>query len=341
MHTKYKNYIIERLLRYNILLFLYVKTIKKQIIYIYMNKYMTIENSIYEYENIVEPPESKLHNSGSNEIMTKIKSFVDNYGKPIHLVILTPCYGGMTHVNYMICLMNTLDFFRNLGIIIHVEFCKNDSLITRARNNLIAKGMNNKNTTHLMFIDNDITWNPIEIAKLLISNKEVVGGVYPLKNYRWSALLENTNMSVAQNIQNRKNNSNILSHFDNEIILKSQLLKYNMNILTPELKIENNIAEIRHLPTGFMLIKREVIDAMILLYPETKYNDDIGFLNNDENVYAYALFDTGIMEGHYLSEDWLFCERWRKNNGHVYMDVSILLTHTGLEDYTGCFILSV
>jgi hypothetical protein len=90
-----------------------------------------------------------------------------------------------------------------------------------------------------------------------------------------------------------------------------------------------------------MLLKREVIQIMSLKYGETKYNDDIGFLSKEEDKYAYALFDTGILEGHYLSEDWMFCERWRNIGGKVYMDVSLVLSHTGTEDYTGSFILSL
>jgi hypothetical protein len=114
-----------------------------------------------------------------------------------------------------------------------------------------------------------------------------------------------------------------------------------MNPYNNELIIENNITEIRHLPTGFMLIKREVIEKMSISYSETKYKDDIGYLNKDEDKYAYALFDTGILEEHYLSEDWLFCERWSKIGGKIHMDVSLLLSHTGTEDYTGSFILSL
>jgi hypothetical protein len=298
------------------------------------------DDPIGSIENLVNNETSKKPDDDT-DISVKIYKFMIEYGKPIKLIILTPCYGGVTHVNYMICLINTLDYFRNLGITLHIEFCKNDSLITRARNNLIAKAMTIQDATHFMFIDNDITWNPIEIVKLLIANKDLVGGIYPLKKYMWNRLLDTGKTSISTIINEKKKSSDILKHFDNEIILTSQLLKYNMNPLNLELHIEENIAEIRHLPTGFMMIKREVIEQMIDFYSETKYNDDIGYLNSEEDQYAYALFDTGIIEGHYLSEDWLFCERWCKIGGKVFMDVSIVLTHTGLEDYNGCFILSV
>ena len=55
--------------------------------------------------------------------------------------------------------MKTKDLFQQLGIELHTEFCKNDSLVSRARNNLVARAMSNPNTTHMLFIDNDITWD--------------------------------------------------------------------------------------------------------------------------------------------------------------------------------------
>ena len=69
--------------------------------------------------------------------------------------------------------------------------------------------------------------------------------------------------------------------------------------------------------------------------------DDVNFLRPEENAMAYALFDCGVEEGHYFSEDWLFCDRWTKMGGEIYLDVTINLTHTGIEDYKGSYISSL
>ena len=55
------------------------------------------------------------------------------------LIILTPCYGSVCFVNFVHCLMITFNLFRKYNFPIEIEFCKGDSLISRARNNLIAK----------------------------------------------------------------------------------------------------------------------------------------------------------------------------------------------------------
>ena len=220
------------------------------------------------------------------------------------------------------------------------QFCKNDSLVSRARNNLVAKAMVNPNMTHIMFIDNDITWNPYDILKLLISEKPIIGGAYPLKRYSWDKLLNNNN-AIYKWID-KKNSNPVLHETLTDIdMIQYNMVNYNINYLSNNLQIEDNIAPVKHLATGFMMIKRSVIEKMYKAFPSTKYVDDVGFLQGNENDFAYALFDCGVEEGHYMSEDWLFCNRWRKMGGEVFVDIQISLTHSGTEDYRGCFFASL
>ena len=102
-----------------------------------------------------------------------------------------------------------------------------------------------------------------------------------------------------------------------------------------KLIFKKNVAEVKHVPTGFMMIQRNTIEKMMEAYTSTKYTDDVGFLEDHENKYAFALFDCGVEDNHYLSEDWLFCNRWNKIGGSLWIDVSINLSHSGLEDYHG------
>jgi acyl-CoA synthetase (AMP-forming)/AMP-acid ligase II len=259
-----------------------------------------------------------------------------------HVCLLTPCYGSLCYVNYVHCLIQTISLFQKLNIGITVEFCKNDSLVSRARNNLIAKAMSNPSITHMMFVDNDITWDPIDIIKLIISDKSLIGGVYPLKKYNWNTILPTAdNPNPVQKIIDRKNNSMLKTMVSDESALQHHLLKYNTNFLENVLNIDNNLTKVRHIATGFMMIKRSTIEKMAKAFPSTKYTDDVGFLHGDENKYAYALFDCGVEDDHYFSEDWLFCHRWTKMGGSVYLDVSINLKHTGIEDFNGSFIASI
>jgi hypothetical protein len=256
-----------------------------------------------------------------------------------HLIILTPCYNSSMYVTYTESLLQTMFMCKDLGINATVHFCRNDSLVSRARNNLIAKAMSIPTATHFLFIDADITWSPFDILKLLVADKPIVGGIYPIKNYEFDKLASNPN--ATNEILARKNKSQLKDAFSNKEYLQTNMVRYNINYVSNMLEIENNLTKVKHLATGFMLIKRSVIELMSKAFPQTKYVDDVNFLSGKENDFAYALFDCGVEDNHYLSEDWMFCRRWQKMGGSVYADITINLDHTGVETYKGSFISSL
>jgi len=272
-----------------------------------------------------------------------VKNYVETNNPHVH--ILTPCFGAVCFINFVHSLITTMEVFRKYNIGISIDFCKNDSLVSRARNNLVARAMNNSKMTHIMFIDNDITWDPVDIIKLLISNKQLVGGIYPLKHYNWNNLLVDKknpdNNNVVQSWLQKKNESQFRDMISDENMIQHRVLGYNVNYLTNSIQVENNLTKVKHIATGFMMIQRNVIESLCKAFPSTKYTDDVSFLRPEENQYAYALFDCGVEDDHYYSEDWMFCHRWTKLGGSVYVDVTINLTHTGIEDYKGCLVASL
>ena len=291
------------------------------------------------------PEKSSLEVKQSSPFQMALTEYLSKNSPVVYL--LTPCFASLCYVNYVHCLMATVELFRKHGIELIVEFCRNDSLVSRARNNLVARAMANPRMTHIMFIDNDISWDPQDILKLVISDKNLVGGIYPLKNYNWTDLLVDRknptvpSPNVVQQWVQRKNASQFKDIISDENMIQFNLLRYNVNYVSNTLNIEKNLAKVKHLATGFMMIKRSVIEKMSKAFPSTKYVDDVNFLRPEENEFAYALFDCGVEEGHYFSEDWLFCHRWTKMGGSIWIDVSIALTHTGIEDYKGCYITSL
>jgi len=241
--------------------------------------------------------------------------------------------------------MKTLEIFRLLNFPVVVEFCKNDSLVSRARNNLIARAMSDPDMTHVIFIDNDITWNPFDILKLVISEKPLVGGTYPLKAYQWDKMLNADGKfdpsKMEEWIQKKDAHPMLKDLIEDKHMIQYNMLRYNINYLSNALQIQGNLAKVRHLATGFMMIQRATLEKMMKSFPSTKYTDDVGFLHETENFFAYALFDCGVEDGHYLSEDWMFCKRWAKMGGDIWLDVSINLIHTGIEDYKGCYVATI
>lgn len=282
-------------------------------------------------------------NKSDISLEDKIREYVVKNNPKLY--ILTPCYASLCYVNYVDCILKTVELFKQLNFPLVIEFCKNDSLVSRARNNLIAKAMTDTDATHFLFIDNDITWNPYDILKLIVADKHIIGGAYPLKNYNWEKMVNANGKFDPTQMKtwvDKKNENPVLNNIiDDKSIIQFNLLRYNINYLSNSLEITGNLAKVRHLATGFMMIQRDVLEKMMKAFPSTKYVDDVNFLQEHENKYAYALFDCGVEDGHYFSEDWMFCKRWSKMGGYIWLDVSINLIHTGIEDYRGCYVSSI
>ena len=272
-----------------------------------------------------------------SSIVEKIKQYVET-NKPF-VYILTPTYGSMCYVNYTICLIESIKLLKQYNIEVQVEFCRNDSLIPRARNNLLARAMSNPKMTHVLYIDTDITWKPVDIIRLLLSDKRIVGGVYPLKKIEWDRLKQ---PNIVDSWTSKKDRHEILKNTADNVLIENHMLNYNINRLTTgNIEVRNNLIEIKHLATGFMMLQRKMIECMQKAFPSTKYTDDVNFLNPHENEQAYALFDCAVVDEKYLSEDWLFCQRWSNMGGQIYADISIDLMHTGLHDFKGSLLTAI
>ena len=105
-----------------------------------------------------------------------------DYLKTTRVHICMPCYGGMLTESTFMSYIKWANTCRQLGIDWTMETMTNESLISRARNTLTAKFLHNKESTHLMFIDADIGWEPWHLLVMLNAQKDVIGGLYPMKS---------------------------------------------------------------------------------------------------------------------------------------------------------------
>lgn len=273
-----------------------------------------------------------------NDIEREIRLFLEKNN--VNISILTPCYGSSCFTQYVSSLLKTTTHLNALGINYTVQFCNGDSLVQRARNNMVANAMVDQEMTHILFIDADIEWSSTEILKLLLADTGIVGGLYPLKHFYWERLLDK---GIIEKWQSKKE-SPFLSHIPDDVLIQNRLLKYNFNRKVSDdqsIEVQNNLAEVRHIATGFMLIKREVIECMQKAFPSSKYTDDAGYLTEEGKKYAYALFDCAVEDGLYISEDWMFCQRWVNMGGKIFANVTINLSHIGIQPFQGNFLGSI
>jgi hypothetical protein len=97
-----------------------------------------------------------------------------------------------------------------------------------------------------------------------------------------------------------------------------------------DLEFEGSLMRVKRVGTGFMLIQRHVIESMIEAHPEWKYE-------KTPTEHMYAVFDFDIIDGKYVGEDYLFCDRATQMGFKVYIDVDISLPHVGTMDFTNNF----
>ena len=237
--------------------------------------------------------------------------------------IATPCYGGQLNEPYFRSVIKMMTFFNGHQIPLAFGTIANESLVTRARNVLVAYFLAS-DYTHLMFIDADIEFQTEDILKLYAHKKDVVVGAYPKKGVAWD--------KIRSNLVNPANKDKELS--DRDMASFGSDYAINFKFVNKEAKtiaVENGLIKLHDAGTGFMMISREAILKMIKAYPELKYNNDVNIANADLKDHFYALFDTMIdpIDRRYLAEDYTFCRRWQEIGGDVWLDPSISLNHYG------------
>ena len=219
-----------------------------------------------------------------------------DYLRTTRVHICMPCYGGQLTESTFMSYIKWSNTARQLGLDWTVETMTNESLISRARNTLTAKFLNTKESTHLMFIDADIGWEPWHLLVMLDAQKDVIGGLYPMK---------------------------------------SLPVKWCVNGIPGVAEDPNSsLVEVSKTGTGFLLMKRDVFEKLNEHPAVRTFANDIG-LPRELDQYMKTYFDTAVREGRYYSEDWTFCENWRDLGGQVWVDKRVLLRHTGTYVFDG------
>lgn len=226
------------------------------------------------------------------------------------IFIATPCYGGMVTTKYMGSLLQAYTELPQSGVGVYLSTVINESLITRARNNMVADFLET-DATHLFFIDADMTFTTLDILNILNADQDVVGGACPTKTI------------AKENFVNK--------NFETIKDVEKAMSKYALNFdykddKTQAIKTSNNLIEMKHIGTAFMCIKREVIEKMIEEYKDSEHI-------NVEGKKVYNLFDTMIYNKEYLSEDYAFCHKWREMGGIVYLHPDVAIDHFGAYNF--------
>ena len=189
----------------------------------------------------------------------------------IKLMVAIPCYQGMCHSLCMKQILKLQLLLKENNISLEMFTLETESLISRARN-VCAGAFLKSDCTHLMFIDSDIVFDPNDVLKLINHNKGIIVGLYPMKTINFDKLKET--------IPNSPN-------------LAQSLRASGKRVGNIKEKVENtSLALMYEAPTGFMLIKRGLLELIVEKAPHISYNNDIGGYAHhsiDGNFYNFFL----------------------------------------------------
>lgn len=201
-----------------------------------------------------------------------------------NIFIGTPCFEYKVNANYV----NTLLNFKNQNIDF-VPYFLHDSLITRARNELITQFYENQeNFTHLFWLDGDVSIPAEGLQSLLSHQVNVIAAPVPIKDFHPGA---------------------------------HQSIRRTYEEIKPYLYKAEAAA------TGcFLLSKQAVCD---LVRTSNHY-----YVNDTDKRKIYNVFEVGIRDNQYMSEDWDISYKLRDLGYEIYIDSSFSISHFGFHNYS-------
>jgi hypothetical protein len=247
--------------------------------------------------------------------------------KSMKVMFATPCYISAVSMNYVTSIFDLTMHAARFGLdcILHMH---SESLITRGRNKMVLKFIEDESLTHLFWIDSDIAFTPQSVCRLLLADRDVAAGVYPMKSLNWPA--EGLPAGMTREAFETRYADFPFNPIDHGATPVSAFVD------------SDGFVEVAEAPTGFMCVKREVFYKMMERYPELNYAPD-GPPNHPQAHLHWLFFDCMVDPDskRYLSEDYAFCRRWRDMGGKVYVDLDSKLTHLGQHMYRGNLIDSL
>ena len=239
----------------------------------------------------------------------------------MNVLICIPAFDQKIHLQTVSSIISVRDALikANIGC---GMFWLRDSLITRSRNKLVNIFLNQKEYTHLFFIDADIVFHPKEFLRVLLYDKPITAAGYPIKR---EDPIEDGDASQGW-------------------CINFPLGKFDLS------DNDKGFKKVNYSGTGFMCIERKVFKILMKEYPSLKYKTDvIAQINNireSKQVIGneeYAFFDCGIQGNgilndpdntqRYLSEDFYFCQLWTQTGGEIWADLTSNLKHIGIKTY--------
>lgn len=211
------------------------------------------------------------------------------------LFIGTPLYDNKVTVQYMHGMVQTAHVLQSHGLASQYAM-EQSSYIAVNREKLVRRFLKT-DCQFFMFIDADTAFTALDVLNLLAADVPIVSGLY---RYR-----TNVHKGVIPHCFRAVDGSPI-------------------DVNSSELQ------ECGFLPTGMMLIRREVFEKM---YRQHEYIFDQGFKDMSWFKDTFDFQDETI-QSDFEGEDICFSRLWRAMGGKLYVKADVKVGHVGVHNYT-------
>lgn len=178
--------------------------------------------------------------------------------------------------------------------------------ISAARATMLRKAME-WGADVFIFLDDDVSWRPQDLVRLIEADGDLVGGTYRFKKPDCGSL-----------------------HTSPQV--HSQEVEYMGKCFLGErgrpLVREDGAIHALCLPAGFLKVTRAGVERFMRGYPELDINGGGDFVSTD-------LFNHGAYRGVWYGEDYALCRRWNELGGDVWLLPDLQLDHHGKGKWEG------
>jgi hypothetical protein len=210
-----------------------------------------------------------------------------------YLMIGTPAYAGMVHMDYV----GSISEYYRAGMNFSSMMIGNESLITRARNSILARFYASETHTHLLFLDGDVQLSADGLKRLLSHQEDVIAAAVPLKSLN--------------------ERGERIFNFGNALGEKGALV------------------EVTRVGTAALLLSKKAVNALVedAKANHRVYSRPTHVRGSPLPETHFDVFRVGVVAGDYLSEDFYACYTLRHLGFKVYIDPQVLTRHQGVTEF--------
>lgn len=216
--------------------------------------------------------------------------------KNIVLLVCIPTRDGKCSLDFTTSLVQTCELLQNLNIPVILNRSNNSCFVDLSRNMFVTQFMKSK-CTHMLQIDDDMSWNPEAVLEMLSKDKEFIAGIGRKK-------IETEEYAG-------------INFTDENGTPIGELGKYQ----------EDCLIKMKYIGGAFTLHKRSVFEKLSKKFPNFK-SDGAG-----KDGYYFYHCQYNKLAWH--TEDYVFCHLCEEAGIDVWCYPNVDMGHYGIKNYKG------